>query len=518
VFLVALPLCLGIAHASGAPLLSGLVAGVVGGVLVGWLSGSSVSVSGPAAGLVVIVVNAIGELGGYGPFAAALLIAGILQIGMAAMRLGTLGHYFPTSVIRGMLAAIGAILVLKQIPHAFGWDSDPEGEMAFEQPDGETTFSELVALRRHASPSALVICLISFAILWVTSTKLWKKLPLSTFVPGALIVVVCGAALNALFATFWPTGFLGPEHRVGLPPGGDLSQLWAQLSTPDWSALLDSTTWSVAITLAVVASLESLLSVEATDKLDPRGGITPTNRELFAQGVGNSVSALLGGLPVTAVIVRSTANITAGARTKLSAIAHGVWLLVAVAFLSDALSLIPLSSLAAILIAIGLKLSPVSLWKAQWQQGHGQFVPFIATFLAILFTDLLFGIIVGTAVGAGFALRAANKRVIWFTRDGDHVMVRFRKDLSFFNKAALREALGMVREGDTVIVDGTPAHYVDHDIIETLEEFGKTAQARNINVLIKRTPSSANEYFRSESQPYTQSGMVENENVPKAAA
>jgi len=496
VFLVALPLCLGIALASGAPLLSGLITGIVGGTLVGALSGSSLAVSGPAAGLTVIVLAAVEDLGSFEAFLVAVVFAGALQLTFGFLRGGILGSFIPDAVIKGMLAAIGLILILKQIPHAFGWHADPEGDLKFVQPDGENTFSEIWHLADHVAPGAMVISLVSLGILILWESPWVKGRSWSKLVPGPLLVVVFGAATNALYGAVRPEWALGPSYLVTIPTAETLEGLFTQLPKPDWSVAAKPAVWLTAVTIALVASLETLLSIEATDKLDPKKAITPTDRELKAQGVGNIVAGLLGGLPMTAVIVRSSANVATGAKTRWSAILHGLWLILALIFGASLVNQIPLASLAAILLVVGFKLTRPSLFRSAWIRGFDQFIPFLTTIIAILFTDLLVGILVGLAVGLFFVMKTNYQAALTVTRDDHRYLIRLKQSVSFLNKHLLRKTFEDIPEGSYVIIDGTRCEFLDDDIVETIEDFVSTAELKGITVEIKRRHGSFNDYFR----------------------
>ncbi|MEL6743703.1 MAG: SulP family inorganic anion transporter, partial [Planctomycetota bacterium] len=381
VFLVAIPLCLGIALASGAPLMSGLVTGIVGGIVVGLISGSHVSVSGPAAGLAAIVLAQIEGLGGFQPFLLAVVLAGVLQVAFGALRGGALANFFPNSVIRGLLAAIGVLLILKQLPHLVGHDTDPVGDMAFEQPDGDTTFTAIETALESVLPGAALVGLICFALLLI-----WPKTPLAkSLFPAPLAAVLLGVAINEILAASGSALAITSTHLVGVPVVGVDGATWSDvLVMPEFARIADPAIWLAAITIAIVASLETLLNLDATDRLDPQKRHSPPNRELVAQGVGNTLSGMIGGLPMTSVIVRSSVNAQSGATTRLSAITHGVLLLGSVALLPELLNRIPLSSLAAILIVTGFKLASPQVFRALWQQGISQFVPFVITILAIV--------------------------------------------------------------------------------------------------------------------------------------
>jgi len=495
VFLVALPLCLGIALASGAPLMSGVITGICGGLVAGAISGSRLAVSGPAAGLTVIVAGAIGDLG-FSAFLTAVVLAGFIQIILGIARAGLVGSFIPDSVIKGMLAAIGLILILKQIPHAFGYDADPEGNTAFEQPDGQNTFSELLNLGDHIQFGALLIALVSLGILILWEQRRVKQVV--GIVPGPLVVVLLAAGMNALFASVAPDWALGTEHLVNIPVFESFSEVQASLATPDFGALGSQALWKVAFTIAIIASLETLLSIEATDKLDPLKRITPTNRELLAQGSGNVVAGMIGGLPMTAVIVRSSANISSGATSKVSTILHATWLLLAISLAPVLMNMIPLAALAAILLMVGFKLTKPSIYRSIWARGWPQFVPFVVTIGVILLTDLLVGIIVGLVVGFAFVI-VSNYRVgVNMTQDGKRYLIRLNQNVSFLNKARLRAIFEGIDEGSYVIIDGTRTEFLDSDIIDTIEEFLSGAIDRGIEVELKKRHGAPTDYFSPE--------------------
>ncbi len=492
VFLVALPLCLGISLASGAPLFSGILAGIVGGVVVSLLSGSQLSVSGPAAGLTVIVLNGIETLQSFEAFVLAVAIAGVLQLVLGFLKAGVIGLYFPSSVIRGMLAAIGLILILKQIPHFLGADDDFFGDMKFIQPDGRTTFSEVFYAFTAINKGALIVGIISMVILIVWDTAWLKRYKFFKLVPGALIVVLVSVGLNELFRVVAPDFIISSTHLVSLPIIESLGDLNKELRFPDFSMIFNPQVYVVAITIAIVASLETLLSVEAADKLDPHKRRTPTNRELKAQGVGNIISGLIGGLPMTAVIVRSTANVAAGGETKLSSFVHGVLLLLSVLFLPEFLNLIPLSALAAVLLVIGYKLTKPTIYRAQLKIGYEQFIPFIVTILAILFTDLLVGISIGLVVGVFFILKANYKSPYFYHRE-EHpekeiIRIKLSEHVSFLNKASIILTLDHLPHNSHVIIDGDNSEYIDYDVVEAIQEFKKTAHERGIKVDLLNVP------------------------------
>jgi MFS superfamily sulfate permease-like transporter len=496
VFLVALPLCLGISLASGAPLFSGIVAGVVGGLVVGSLSGSCVSVSGPAAGLTTIVLGAIATLGRFDYFLVAVVLAGILQVVFGFLKAGAIGNFFPSAVIKGMLAAIGFILILKQIPHALGYDRDFEGDESFMQADGENTFTEIWTAVDYITPGALLVALLSIGIILLWENTSLTKNNVLKFIPAPLVVVGAGVAVNSLLTEYAPSLAIGAEHLVSIQISTSASDFLSLLQTPDLGALSNPSVYTAAATIAVVASLETLLSIEASDKLDPFKRKTPLNQELKAQGVGNIVSGLLGGLPVTAVIVRSSANITAGARTKLSTIVHGLFLLISVIAIPYWLNLIPLAALAAILLMIGYKLAKPSIFKSIYINGRSQFIPFISTIVAILLTDLLIGISIGLAIGLYFVLKENFKKAVSITQDNNNYLLRLNRDVSFLNKAVVRDSLNQIPSNTSVLIDGGNSQFIDPDIIETIEDFVLSAPARNIAVEIKKSYAASHVFFR----------------------
>ena len=495
VFLVALPLCLGIAMASGAPPLAGLIAGILGGILVGPISGSYVGVSGPAAGLAVIVFNGIQSLPSYETFLLAVVIGGFVQILLGVLRAGIIGLYFPSSVIQGMLSAIGIIIFLKQIPHALGYDSDPEGDLEFVQSDGMNTFSELIAMLSDIQPIAVLISSLGLVVLILWERPFMKRLALIKFLPGSLVAVLLGVGIHVL--TRGENG-LSSDHLVQLPVL-NFSHLGDLLTVPDFSAIGNKSVWILGVTIAIVASLETLLCVEATDKLDPHKHMTPTNRELVAQGVGNAVSGLIGGLPITQVIVRSSANIQSGGRTKASAILHGVWLLGFFLLAPNVLNLIPLSSLAAILLVVGYKLAKPQTFVKLFKDGGRQFVPFVVTVLAIVFTDLLIGIGIGLAVSIVSILLDHYQRPFVDFHQEDGVdgqpgtwKLQLSEDVTFLHKAGLRQALSRVKPGGHVVLDASRTLRMDVDVRDVIEDFKNRAIEEDISLDLL-SPEDANE-------------------------
>lgn len=504
VFFVALPLCLGIALASGAPLFSGLIAGIVGGIVVGLLSGSHIGVSGPAAGLAAIVLAAIDQLG-FQVFLSAVVIGGVIQVIFGIARLGIIGYYFPSSVIRGMLTGIGIIIILKQIPHFFGDDDDPEGDFAFFQIDGENTFSEIVNAIGDPSLGPTIIGFISLGILILWSNVLADKSKIFKLVQGPLVVVVVGI-LYFLFTKGTDFG-ISQEHLVSLSEDRNTEGLLTQFVTPDWSQALTTPVLITAFTIALVASLETLLCVEATDKLDPDKRVTPTNRELLAQGAGNIVSGFIGGLPITQVIVRSSANIQSGGKTKSSAIIHGFLLIASVAAIPFLLQMIPLSVLAAVLFIVGYKLAKPSTFKAMWDGGWTQFVPFIVTVLGIVLTDLLKGLAMGLIVGIVIVLFKSFKNSHFLHKENDDptdgkIKMTLAEEVTFFNKGAILKELDALPENSYLELDVRKTRYLDPDIIEILEDFAHKAKQRNIDIKlvsergIIENPPSYIEFFK----------------------
>jgi MFS superfamily sulfate permease-like transporter len=503
VFLIALPLCLGIALGSNAPLFSGIIAGIVGGIVVGIFSGSSLSVSGPAAGLTAVVVMALGKLPAFEAFLLAVAMAGIFQIIFGFLKAGVIGDYVPNAVIRGMLAAIGIILILKQLPHLVGYDKDFSGDEAFIQIDKENTFSELIYSLNYLSPASLLIGLISVMVLIGWERPLIKKSPWSTYIPGPLLVVLLGTAINELLLDQGAKFIVEKNHLVSLPVAKSYNEFIQFFSHPKWEYISNPQVWVTAITIALVASLETLLGIEAVDKLDPYNRSTPTNRELKAQGLGNLISGLLGGLPVTSVIVRSAANVEAGAQSKLSTISHGFLLLISVIFFPQIINKIPLSALAAILIITGYKLVKPSLFRALHRKGLDQLIPFVVTVVAILFSDLLTGILIGIGVSLFFLVRSNFKSSVVIVSDAKSWLMRFRKDVSFLNKPIVKDGLDAVPDGSYVLIDLTRADFIDKDIVDVINEFMHRAPLKMIRVDIKKSNYKLAHQHFVEPQPIT---------------
>ncbi len=477
VFLVAIPLCLGVAVASGVSELSGIVAGVVGGILVGALSGSQLSVSGPAAGLTAIVAAAVLKLPAIEAFFLAVVIAGVMQIIMGVLKLGIIGDYIPNSVIKGMLAGIGIILIIKQLPYLVGYDVSVSGASSTSA-SSQSFLGSLLGAIRDITPVAMIIGVVGLALMILFDTKWMKSKKIFQIVNGPLVVVLVGVFIVQA------AGGLSTNHLVNLPVANSLPEFVGLLTFPNWEFLNEPDVWVTAITLALVASLETLLGIEAVDKLDPEKRSTPNNRELIAQGSGNIVSGMLGGLPLTSVIVRSSANINSGAKSKMSTIIHGSLILVSVLFLPAVLNLIPKAALAAILIFTGYKLAKVSLFKEYYRKGWHQFMPFVVTLSSIVLTDLLTGVMVGLVLAVFYIIRDNFRSSIYMVRDKNNFMIRLRKDISFFSKPILKEKLAEIPDNSLVFIDVSRAEFVDLDITDTINEFREQAGYRNITVKV----------------------------------
>lgn len=485
VFLVALPLCLGIAMACGVPLFSGIISGVVGGIVITSFSNSKYSVSGPAAGLTAIVIASIAQLGSYEAFLAAVVFAGLLQVVLGLIRAGQIGNFIPNAVIKGMLAGIGIILIIKQIPHFFGYDKDPEGDLSFIQSDGQNSFSELVNMVNYITPGSLIVGVISFTLLIFGNMSFYKKNKVLSFIPIPLLVVVFGILLTLGFSSSEMLR-IEPTHLVNLPFINSVTDLTNNLMFPNFDLIQTQKFWIVVFTISIVASLETLLNIEAVDKINPEKTDTNSNRELIAQGIGNMTSGLIGGLPVTSVIVRSSANISAGAKSKWSTILHALFLIVTVLLIPNVLALIPNASLAAILIFTGYKLTTLNLFKEIWKMGLEQFIPFVITILVMLFTDLLKGVGVGIAISVIFILKDnisaafdTNSSVI----EGKlHYLIKLPQHVTFFNKGFLIRYFDSIESNSKVIIDGSINKKINADSKEVIMDFLSTVEQRNIEV------------------------------------
>lgn len=487
VFLVALPLCLGIALASGAPLFSGIIAGILGGLVVGSLSNSQLSVSGPAAGLTAIILTAIASLGSFETFLLAGVLAGLIQLLLGFAKAGVISNYLPSNVIEGMLAAIGIIIILSQLPHAVGYDKLHEGDFFYMDAEaGNPLFSTLIEAMNFIHPGAVLIMLVSLGVIILFQKN--PTLQKIKAIPGALVAVVAGVAMNEAFRASGSALYIGENHLVSLPVPESFGAFLDQFSLPDFSAIANPEVWVVAFTLAAVASIETLLCIEAADKMDPLKRYTNTNTELKAQGVGNMLSCAIGGLPMTSVIVRTSANINSGGKTKLAAISHGFFLLIAVVSIPSFLNMIPLASLAAILISIGFKLASPRVFRSMWKNSRKfQFIPFIVTIIAIIATDLLIGVGIGLAVSVYFILRGNQKLAYFFKRDehteGETIHMELAQEVSFLNKAAIKQTFAHLPENSRLVIDASNTVYIDHDVLELIKDFRTTGSLeRNIQV------------------------------------
>jgi MFS superfamily sulfate permease-like transporter len=516
VFLVALPLCMGVAMASGGNVIQGIMAGVIGGIVVGMISGSQVSVSGPAAGLITIVIAAFTDLKELTPehylgaFALTIFLAGIIQLLMGVLKLGVIADFIPVSVIKGMLAAIGAIMILKQIPHLVGYDKDAMGEEEFLQNDGHNTFSEIFFSIEQLSLMALVVGAVGILIHILWDTKWIKNNKVLSVLPASLITVVLGVSINSIASSLNPSLAIKPEHMVSVPIfsatgniGDSFVGLFQSFTFPNFSYIQSFLVWKIAIVIAIVASIESLLSLEAGDKIDAEKRTSPANRELFAQGVGNVLAGLVGALPVTAVIVRTSANVNAGSKTKMSTILHGVWLLAFVLFAPQLINKIPLSALAAVLIFVGYKLAKPALFIEQKKKGNNAFYPFLITFVSILLTDLLIGITIGLLLGFYFIIKSNFHKSFSIVREDNNVLVRFHHQASFLNKSVLKKQLNSINHGDSVLLDFTNCSFMDSDIVDILNDFLIHASISDINIEMQ---------FVSDTQ---ESSIMKNLTIPK---
>ncbi len=488
VFLVALPLCLGIAVASGAPPFAGIITGIIGGLVVGFLSSSNVSVSGPAAGLLAIVLVAITDLG-FETFLVAVIIAGMIQMTLGILKAGSISSYFPTSVIEGMLAAIGIIIIMKEIPHAIGYDKAHEGDFFnFETGAEAGYFSEITSAINYAHLGAIIVALVSFAIL-IAFNKV-PALKNIKIIPGALVAVIAGVIINELFKSTGSPLVISQEHLVTIPSASSVTEFFGQFTTPNFSGFSNPDVWVVGATIAIVASIESLLCLEAGDKMDPMKRLSSANTELRAQGVGNMLAGLIGGLPMTSVIVRTSANVNAGAKTKFSSIMHGAYLLLAVIAIPTLLNKIPMACLAAILIMIGIKLASPKVFRHMWHTGKHQFIPFLATVIAVVLTDLLKGVAIGLVVSVIFILRGNMKLAYFFRKEkhheGETILINLAQEVSFLNKAAIKQTLAHLPANSKVIIDAANTVYIDYDVLELIRDFlNYGSKDKNIKVALR---------------------------------
>lgn len=461
---------------------AGLVAGMVGGLVVTWLSGSQLSVSGPAAGLTVIVFNAIETLGSFQGFLVAVLLAGIMQLIAGYLKAGIVGAFFPSAVIKGMLAAIGLILIIKQIPHATGYSVLYGGPEAYREEDVHDFLLPVYDAFNSISHGVLVTSIVALLILIIWEKPWFKQQKFLKLIPGPLIAIVWGIIYNLTAERWFPDWAVGSVHLVNIPVSNNVGEFWNNFIFPDYSYWTNPQVYIIAATLAIVGSLETLLSLEAVDKLDPLKRTSPTNRELKAQGVGNIISGLLGGLPITAVIVRSAGNINAGGKSPTSSFVHGICLLLSVMFFAKYINYFPLGCLSAILLHTGYKLAKPALFKEFYRKGWSQLLPFIITITAILATDLLIGMSVGIVVGLFFVIKANYRAAITLTQDKSFYILTLNKDVVFLNKPLLRELLTHVKPNSTLTIDASKSQFIDHDIIETIDDFLVTAPRHNISV------------------------------------
>jgi len=500
VFLVALPLCLGIALASNAPLFSGIIAGIVGGVIIASISNSNLSVSGPAAGLAALVAGAIMTIGNFPLFLCAVFIAGVIQVLLSLARMGGIANYIPSSVIKGMLTSIGILIIAKQLPHAFGYDKDEKGNFTELIDYGSEDMHELLQPLQHIEVGVTLLCIISIAIMLLWDRPFIKKR--LSFMPGALVAVVAAVVINQVWISMGSVLAVSESHLVQIPIAKSASEFFGFFTLPDFNGFLNGKVIMYGVFIAIIASLETLLSIEAVDNIDPERRVTNTNRELFAQGIGNTVSGLIGGLPITSVIVRSSANVNSGAKTKLSAIVHGLLLLVCVILIPSVLNKIPLSALAAILLLTGYKLAKPSFFKLMFSNGKYQFIPFIVTVIVILAIDLfkvvpvlsgkglVIGVLAGIIAAIGAVLHGNLKNSYFFHKDrhkdGEVINIRLSEEVSFLNKAAIRETLDHIPENQAVVIDASGSDYIDFDVLELIKEFRDIkAPLRKITVELK---------------------------------
>ena len=499
VTLVALPLCLGIALASGASPFSGIIAGIAGGIVTGLLSGSHLSVSGPAAGLTTIVAAAITRINIYEAFLLAVVLSGVFQILLGALKAGIIGAYIPNTVIKGMMTAIGIILIMKQVPHLIGYDADFEGDESFFQSNNENTFTAITHALNFITPTAVIIGITALFFLRLWETDLIKRNRILVLIPGPLLAVMAGIGLLAFLSQVLHWEQLGNKQLVSLPVAKDFSGFYSFLIFPNWDYLTNQRVWIAAVTIAIVASLETLLGIEAVDKLDPQKRFTPPNRELVAQGIGNMVSGFFGGLPIISVVVRSSANVSAGAQTKLSSILHGFLLLLSVLFIPHLLNKIPLAALAAVLIFTGYKLAKYSLFKEFFSKGWDQFIPFLVTIIAVLLSDLLIGIMIGLMVGYFFILKNNFRTSVVFVVHEKSYLLRLRKDVSFLNKPIIKSKLDSIPPGSFALIDAIRSDYIDKDVIDEINQFIGHAALSNIRVEVKK--NNYNSFHRLIAEP-----------------
>lgn len=486
VFLIALPLCLGISLASGAPLFAGIISGIIGGIVVGFFSSSSINVSGPAASVALVIYTAVQTFGSYEAILIAVVLAGVLQIILGFLKAGTIAYFFPNAMIKGILASIGLVLILKQIPHALGINDVLEGAESFNQTDGSNTFSTIVYTLQNIGWGSTIITVVSLAIIILWDRPQMKEMVFFQFFPSALAAVITAIGISFLYNIYFPELALKANNLVQLPSAANFGEFFGFFSFPDFSQIVNPQIITIALSITFIASLETLLSTEAGDKLDPYKRKTSTNRELKAQGIGNIVAGLIGGLPITAVIVRTSANVNSGGRTKISTITHGIIMLVCVALIPTVLNLIPLAALSAVLFVVGYKLTSYPIYKSVFDQGKKQFLPFSITIITVLFTDLITGIIVGGTVAVFFILRDNYKNAYLYNKvshEGEEkTIIKLAEEVSFLNKADIMLFLDHIPNNHSVVIDGSKSLFIHPDIFDIIDDFEQGAQYKNIKL------------------------------------
>ena len=498
IFFIALPLCIGIALASGATIFSGLLSGILGATIAGSLSKSPLAVTGPAAGMAAVLLFIIQDVGSFQALLVAILLSGVLQIIYGYFRFAIVGHFFPYTIVKGLIAGIGTILVLKQIPHALGDDADYAGDVSFFQDDKHNTFTEIYEALIHVSPVAVTISISCLLLILVLDKKRFNSGKWLVFIPTPLLAVLLGIFINGIAQKYFPDLALSGNHLVGVPRVSELSSVF---TFPDWNILTNKSIYLWALVLSLVASLETLLAIEAADKLDPHRRITPLNHEIMVQGATNIACGLVGALPVTTVIVRTSANIRAGARSKMSVILHGVILALSILLFPSFLQKIPLASLAAVLIVLGYNLMRIEVWREIYNQGKNQFIPFAVTVVGIILTNLFIGVFIGTLVSVFFVLKSNFQSVMLMVNKNNSYLIKFTKDISFFNKPTLVKKLEAVPNNSSLLLEGSQVGFIDHDIIELLNDYQKNAVSKNITVEVKKTRHALHPFFKSNELP-----------------
>ena len=494
VFFIALPLCVGISLASGASMHSGLLSGILGAIVAGSLSKSPLAVTGPAAGIAAVLLFIVKDVGSFQALLVAITLAGVLQIIYGYFKLAVVGHFFPYAIVKGMIAGIGTILLLKQIPHALGDDADYVGDVSFFQDDKHNTFTEIYEAIVHVSPVALMISISCLALIILLNRRKNNSTRWPLYLPAPLLAVLLGVSINAIAQRYFPHLALSGEHLVRIPKIDE----WSSVFTfPDWKILGNKNIYLWAFVLSLVISLEALLSIEAADKMDPYKRITPLNHEIMVQGATNVCCGLLGALPVTTVIVRTSANINAGAKSKLSTILHGIILATSLLIFSNFLDKIPIACFAAILIVLGYNLTKIEIWKENYAQGKDQFIPFAVTVVGVVLTNLFIGIFIGILVSVFFVLRSNFHSSMLMVNTDNNYLIKFTKDVSFFNKPALVKTLDSIPNNSTLLLEGSIVKFIDHDVVELLNDYQKNASLKNITVDVKRTPHALHPFFQT---------------------